>query len=129
MIGMRFPVSCLTAAFRRTSTMIPLLMILMVFGCIAVPQMILSVFCISRFPNLRLLSTAALVSAILQILSLLFARRILATFHVPSSFDPVADGLEIIFHAFMVTVLFVITSLLLHIVLLFRMNQTNGKTD
>ena len=105
-----------------------ILLLPIILGCIALPQITLSVYCISRFPNLRLLSAVALVSAGLQIVSLLFAERILTAIHVPSSIDPVADGFEIAGHSLIITVMFVAASLLIHIVLLIRMNQTAGQT-
>ena len=100
-----------------------ILLALLLLGCIALPQMALSVYCISRFPKLRLLSVVALVSASLQVLSAFFAERIMTALHTPSSFDPVADGFEIFGDALIITILFVATSLLIHIMLLIRMNR------
>ena len=101
-----------------------ILLALLLLGCVAVPQMTLSVYCISRFAKLRWLSIVALTSASLQVLSALFAERVVTAFHTPTSLDPLADGFEILGEALIVTILFVAVSLLIHTVLLIRMNQT-----
>ncbi len=84
----------------------------------ALSEMGLATKCLRRFSTGRLAAYAVLVTAPLQVLSAIYARTILASWHIPSSVDAPVDGFYVLFEAVAITGCLILLSCGLSIVVL-----------
>ncbi len=77
-------------AIREVAYMQPL--VLATLALFALCEMGLAVCCLRRYPHCRVPALALLLSAPLQVLSALYAGRLLAAWHAPSSSDPLGPA-------------------------------------
>jgi hypothetical protein len=68
-----------------------------VYAMITVSEFGLAAYCLWYYTKVRITAFVLLVMVPLQVLFIRHGERLLSSFHTPSSFDPMTDGLAVFF--------------------------------